>query len=74
MKVRFLKNVTAPMKSTWYHDDSCGCSGAEWREEFFSKDEESEATVDQRAWEHLDGVVDVSGLKYREDYDIIEYP
>lgn len=74
MKVRFLKSITAPVKSTWYHDDSCGCSGAEWRVESYVVNEEVEATLDHSAWAHSDGVVDISGLIFNQDYTIIEFP
>ena len=72
MKVKFLKNSEAPMKSTWRCGDGC-CSNAEWKPEFFPKDEESEAVAEQSNWVN-DGTVDVSGLKFGEDYTITEFP
>lgn len=74
MKVKILRHLTAKMKSTWRHDDSCGCSGAEWVDQFFPKDEEVEATTDSTPWACQDGTIQLDGLKFREDYDIIEFP
>jgi hypothetical protein len=74
MKIRFLKNITAPVKSTWHHDDSCGCSGDEWVDQWFPAGEETDASVDQSAFTYQDGTVDVSKLTFNEDYTIIEFP
>lgn len=50
--------------------ERCSCCGPERQPAemtFFNKGEEADP-------EAYNGEIDLSGLKYREDYDIIEYP
>lgn len=72
MKVRFLKNLEVPTKITECCGDGC-CSWDEWKPGYVIKDEESEATVERTPF-YQHGTVDVSGLKFNEDYIIIEFP
>jgi len=67
MKIRFLRDCKAPQAKTRYCCEICGHvpNGKEMTD--FLKGEEAEPELwDQR--------IDLSGLTYRVDYDIIEYP
>jgi hypothetical protein len=72
MKVRFLKNAEAEMKSSRTCGDGC-CSFDEWAKEFFAKDEETEAVAEKSNF-LPDGTIVLDGLKFGEDYTIIEFP
>lgn len=67
MKIVFLKDCQAPQV---FMIERCSCCGPERQPAemtFFNKGEEADP-------EAYNGEIDLSGLKYREDYDIIEYP
>jgi hypothetical protein len=66
MKIKFLKPTTAPKQFTKYCGDGC-CSWPEWEDEFFTEGQEEDP-------EEYGRNIDLSGLTYRVDYDIIEYP
>jgi hypothetical protein len=72
MKVKFIKQCKAPYKSTTYCGDGC-CSWDKWIEDLFFPDQIEEA-IPERANLVPDGTVDLSGLKFGEDYTIIEFP
>lgn len=67
MKIRFLRNCQAPQV---YEREFCECCGPERQPpemtDFYKDDE-----VDPNEYNRE---IDLTGLKYREDYDIIEYP
>lgn len=67
MKIRFLKNCEAPQV---YEKTFCSCCGPERQlaeKTFFYAGQEEDPTK-------YNAEIDLSGLTYREDYDIIEYP
>jgi hypothetical protein len=66
MKIRFLKNCEAPQQYMKRCGDGC-CSWPEWETGYFSVGEEIDP-------ENPFGRVDLSSLKYREDFEILEYP
>ena len=72
MIVRFLKNTNAPVRTTEECGDGC-CSWDSWDTDFIAKGEQSDAVM-ERQYCYEDGTVDVSDLKFGEDYEIIEFP
>jgi len=64
MKIRFLRDCEAPAEQRIHEDDICDCSAMLPR--WFYEGEELE--------DYQLPKVDLSGLKYRVDYDIVEYP
>lgn len=72
MKVRFLKNIEAEMKSSRTCGDGC-CSYDKWTTEFFSVGEETVAVAEKSNF-LPDGTIVLDGLKFGEDYTIIEFP
>ena len=66
MKIRFLKNCKAPQQYTHYCGDGC-CSWEEWETAFFAKDEEADP-------EEPSHQINLESLKYKEDFEILEYP
>lgn len=66
VKIKFLKVCEAPQQHTRYCGDGC-CSWPAWDRTWFNPDEEADP-------EEPGHKIDLSGLKFRVDYDIIEYP
>jgi hypothetical protein len=67
MTIKFLKNCQAPQQWT---QTICSCCGPElmgYETEFFFQGQEEDPDV-------YDAKIDLTGLKYRVDYDIVEYP
>jgi len=67
MIIKFLKNCEAPQ---YYTKTFCECCGPERcgpEKTFFHEGQEIDPNV-------YDEEIDLKGLKYREDYDIIQYP
>jgi hypothetical protein len=67
MKIKFLRVCEAPQQYTPISDDPAYCPGTEWEPAWFEPGEEA----DPEEW---DRKIDLSGLKFRVDYDIVEYP
>jgi hypothetical protein len=67
MKIKFLKDCEAPQQWTQVLCQCCGPELMGYDLASFQKDEE----VDPEEW-HKE--IDLSGLQYRVDYDIVEYP
>jgi hypothetical protein len=71
VKIRFLKNCEAPQEWSREVHGSCDCcrhyENAGYEREFFSAGQEEDPNEENRK-------IDLSGLTYRVDYDIIEYP
>lgn len=67
MKIKFLRDCQAPQQRTRYCCEICGHIPTGMEMTDFFKDEEA----DTELW---DSRIDLSGLQYRVDYDIIEYP
>ena len=67
MKIKFLKVTEAPQQYTPISDDAAYCPGVEWETPWFDAGDEA----DPEEW---DRKIDLTGLKYRVDYDIVEYP
>lgn len=67
MTIKFLRDCEAPQKQTRFCCEMCGHvpSGTEMTP--FSKDEEAEPD----SWDHG---IDLTSLKFGEDYTIIAYP
>jgi len=65
VKIKFLKNVFAPQQfnrpnpTGWYEDM--------WEEAFFMAGETADPTEEHRN-------IDLKGLTYKVDYEIVEYP
>lgn len=75
MRIKFLRLVEANVFvecQVCPDPECCGYVG-EWEEEFFAADEEVEAVAERICYPDY-GVVCVEGLKYKEDYEIIEFP
>ena len=66
MKIRFLKDCKAPQQYTHHCSDGC-CSWEVWEGAYFVPGEEA----DPEEYRHK---IDLSGLKYKEDFEILEYP
>jgi hypothetical protein len=64
VKIKFLKDCGAPAEQLLHPGEGCSCSTMETT--WFYEGEELEEYQMQK--------VDLRGLKYRVDYDIIEYP
>ncbi len=67
MKIKFLKHCEAPQA---YEKEFCPCCGPERMapvKTFFHEGQEEDPNV-------YNYEIDLSGLTYRVDYDIIEYP
>ena len=67
MKIRFLKDCEAPKE---HYKTFCECCGPEKVADepaFFQKGEE----IDPNGFREE---VNLSGLKYKEDFEILEYP
>jgi len=67
MKIRFLKDCEAPQ--VW-EKEYCSCCGPERQSplvQWFYKDQEEDPNV-------YNNEIDLSGLKYKVDYEITEYP
>lgn len=73
MKIRFLRMVDVPMKSTRYCGDGC-CSYPEWNTATMMAGEEATDVVTESTMWCMDGSVNIGNLKYREDYEILEFP
>lgn len=67
MKIRFLKDAVAPQVFTQTRCECCGPERQPAEPTSFTKDEELDPN-------EYNAEVDLSGLQYRVDYDIIEYP
>lgn len=67
MKIRFLRDCEAPQKFTRVICECCGPEPQFAEKTFFYNGQEEDPNVYN--WE-----IDLTGLKYRVDYDIIEYP
>ena len=67
MKIRFLKMCEASQQYTPVSTDPCYCPGVEWEPAWFNVGDEA----DPEEWNRR---IDLTGLKYRVDYDIVEYP
>ena len=65
MKIKFLKECTAPAERLLHPGEGCSCSTMD--PTWFAEGEELEDY-------ELHGQVDISGLKYNVDYIITEYP
>lgn len=65
MKIKFLRECIAPQMRHRYCCEICGHVPTGMEPTNFSKDEEADPEVEQ---------IDLAGLTYRVDYDIIEYP
>ena len=71
MKVKFLRNLDVPISTMRYCGDGC-CSWTEWTSHYACAGDEEE--VAEHSSLCLSGMVDISSLKFNEDYIIIEYP
>jgi hypothetical protein len=71
MKIRFLKNCTTPQEWSREVGGPCDCckhyENAGYEQEFFFAGQEEDPNVENQK-------IDLTGLKYRVDYDIVEYP
>ena len=65
MKIKFLKDCHAPQQV--HRPDPWGWYDDFWEDAFFIKGEEVDPNEEHNA-------INLNDLKYREDYDIIEYP
>jgi hypothetical protein len=67
MVIRFLRDCDAPQTKTHYCCDICGWipGDKEWTP-FFKDDEVNPEIMNEE--------IDLSGLTYKEDYEILEYP
>lgn len=65
--IKFLKNCEAPQNYTQTRCECCGPEPMGPRMEFFYAGQEEDPNV---LWNEID----LSGLTYRVDYDIIAYP
>jgi len=65
MKIRFLRNCFAPQQ--YHRPDEIGWYGDVWEEEFFLMGEEANPLEEHRE-------INLSGLTYKVDYEILEYP
>lgn len=65
MKIKLLKDCTIPTEQLLHPGEGCDCS---------MKVDTFHAAGDEFEDYEINGRVDISGLKYRVDYDIIEYP
>jgi hypothetical protein len=72
MTVEFLRDISVPVSITRRCGDGC-CSWSEWEEECVFKGEFRDAETSQLSFVPS-GTVDVSGLKFNEDYIIVEFP
>lgn len=64
VKIKFLRDCEAPAECLLHPDDGCSCSAMDpqW---FYAGEILEDYQIPK---------VDISKLKYRVDYDIIEYP
>jgi len=67
MKIKFLRNCNAPQQWTKALCECCGPVQMGYESTYFYEGQEEDPNV-------FDYVIDLSGLTYRVDYDIIEYP
>ena len=67
MKIRFLKNCTAPQQYVPLDEDRMYSPVPSWETQFFMAGDEEDPNV-------YDQEIDLTKLKYKEDYEIIEYP
>ena len=74
MTIKILKTCTAPVSNTWECGDVCRCFHIEWKSFELRPDEEWEAVSEPSDNWGNSNVVDIRGLKFKEDYDIIEFP
>jgi len=65
--IRFLRNCETNQNYTQTHCECCGPEPMGPRKEFFYKGQEENPDI---LWKEID----ISTLKYKEDYEIIEYP
>jgi len=68
VKIKFLRNCQAPQARTRFCCEMCGHIPAGMEMTDFWKDEEADPEF---PW---DNRIDLSGLKFNEDYIITEYP
>ena len=68
MKIRFLRNCTAPQQQFVVLCECCGREPNGYADNYFMKDEEIDPL------DPWDGEVDLNNLKINEDYLIIEWP
>lgn len=66
MKIRFLRVVEAPQEHTEYCGDGC-CSWPAYSPTWFEEGEEADP-------EEYGRKIKLDGLKYKEDFEITEYP
>lgn len=66
VKIKILRDCVMPVEVLLHPGEGCSCS--KMVPGSFSEGE----IIEEYEW--LCGKLDFSGLKYREDYDIIEYP
>lgn len=66
MKIKILRDCVMPIEVLLHPENGCSC--AKMVPGSFSENE----IIEEYEW--LSGKLDISGLKYRVDYDIIEYP
>ena len=67
MKIKFLRDCTAPQMQTRFCCDMCGHVPTGMEPASFFKDDED----DPELWNSR---IDLTSLKFGEDYTIIEYP
>ena len=67
MKILFLRNCTAPQKFTETRCECCGPQPMGCEDTFFYAGQEEDPEV---FWHEID----LSGLTYKVDYEITEYP
>jgi hypothetical protein len=67
MIIKFLKNCEAPQKYTKTFCECCGPQPMPPEKTFFYEGQEEDPDV----WDHE---IDLTGLTYRVNYDIIQYP
>lgn len=67
VKIKFLKNCTAPQKFTTVRCECCGPMPQPAEPTFFYAGQEEDPEV---FWHEID----LSGLTYKVDFEIIEYP
>jgi len=67
MIIRFLRNCKAPQQWTQVHCECCGPEQMGYENELFLEGQEEDPEV-------YDHKIDLSGLTYKVDYEIIAYP
>jgi hypothetical protein len=67
MIIKFLRDCIAPQEQLTYCCESCGFVSNGWKDTSFSKNE----VIDPNEHNHR---ISITKLKYKEDFEIVEYP